>query len=272
MAKKNNGKYDSGVNIMGSVPNYNAMLDYISDTYGNTKGSTGAFEFRTEKSLQRFISAIESCILKFRNDTHKMMFFDAIADNTFSAQERLVILFWQLTYSNLLFSRITAEVFMKAVYSGRVTIMAEEITSFLRFIKETEEGELNWSDDTIKISGKTYKVTAISSDAFKGNKKLKKITLGKNVSQIPAKAFYKQRKLKTLTILSTKINKIGSSAFAGCDKLTTFTLKSKKLSKKSVKNSLKGSKLKSIKTTSSLKKKYKKLFTKKNAGRKVKIK
>ena len=126
--------------------------------------------------------------------------------------------------------------------------------------------------DTIKISGKTYKVTAISSDAFKGNKKLKKITLGKNVSQIPAKAFYKQKKLKTLTILSTKINKIGSSAFAGCDKLTTFTLKSKKLSKKSVKNSLKGSKLKSIKTTSSLKKKYKKLFTKKNAGRKVKIK
>ena len=44
MAKKNNGKYDSGVNIMGSVPNYNVMLDYISDTYGNTEGSTGAFE------------------------------------------------------------------------------------------------------------------------------------------------------------------------------------------------------------------------------------
>ncbi len=67
MAKKNNGKYDSGVNIMGSVPNYNVMLDYISDTYGITSGCTGAFEFRTEKSLQRFVSAIESCILKFKN-------------------------------------------------------------------------------------------------------------------------------------------------------------------------------------------------------------
>ena len=156
MAKKNNGKYDSGVNIMGSVPNYNVMLDYISDTYGNTEGSTGAFEFRTEKSLQRFVSAIESCILKFRNDTHKKLFFDAIADKTFSVQERLVILFWQLTYSNLLFSRITSEVFMKAVYSGRVTIMAEEITNFLRFIKETESGELDWSEDTIKISGSKY--------------------------------------------------------------------------------------------------------------------
>ena len=157
MAKKNsNSKYDSGVNIMGSVPNYNVMLDYISDTYGITEGSTGAFEFRTEKSLRRFISAIESCILKFKNETHKSMFFDALANKDFSTQERLVVLFWQLTYSNRLFSRITAEVFMKAVYSGRITITAEEVTSFLRYIKETEKGELDWSEDTIKISGSKY--------------------------------------------------------------------------------------------------------------------
>ena len=154
--KKNNCKYDSGVNIVGSVPNYNVMLDYISDTYGNTEDSTGTFEFRTEKSLQRFVSAIESCILKFKNDAHKKMFFDALADKTFSVQERLVVLFWQLTYSNLLFSRISAEVFMKAVYSGRVTIMAEEITNFLRYLKETEDGEIDWSEDTIKISGSKY--------------------------------------------------------------------------------------------------------------------
>ena len=157
MAKKNsNSKYDSGVNIMGSVPDYNVMLDYISDTYGMTEGSTGAFEFRTEKSLRRFIAAIESCILKFNNETHKSMFFDALANKDFSIQERLVILFWQLTYSNRLFSRITAEVFMKAVYSGRITITAEEVTSFLRYIKETEKGELDWSEDTIKISGSKY--------------------------------------------------------------------------------------------------------------------
>ena len=149
-------KYDSGVNIMGSVPNYNVMLDYISDTYGITEGSTGAFEFRTEKSLRRFIAAIESCILKFNNETHKSMFFDALANKDFSTQERLVVLFWQLTYSNRLFSRITAEVFMKAVYSGRITITAEEVTSFLRYIKETEKGELDWSEDTIKISGSKY--------------------------------------------------------------------------------------------------------------------
>lgn len=69
--KKNNSKYDSGANIMGSVPNYNVMIDYISDKHGITEGSTGAFEFRTEKSLKRFVSAIEFCILKFKNDTQE---------------------------------------------------------------------------------------------------------------------------------------------------------------------------------------------------------
>ena len=149
-------KYDSGVNIMGSIPDYNVMLDYISDTYGVTNGSTGAFEFRSEKSFKRFVAAIESCILRFENDEHKKMFFEAIGNKKFSIQERLIVLFWQLTYSNKLFSRISAEVFMKAVYSGRVTILAEEITSFLRHIKETEPGELQWSEDTLKISGSKY--------------------------------------------------------------------------------------------------------------------
>lgn len=126
--------------------------------------------------------------------------------------------------------------------------------------------------NTIKISGKTYKVTTIASAAFKGNKKLKKITIGKNVKSIGAKAFYGDKKLASLKINSKVLNKIGGYAFSGCKKLKTFTLKSKKLKKKSVKKSLKGSSIKSIKTTSSLRKKYKKYFTKKNAGKSVTIK
>ena len=156
MVKKKDCIYDSGVNIMGSIPDYNVMLDYISDTYGDTEGSSGAFEFRSEKSFKRFVSAIEACVLKFENDSHRKMFFEAIANKDFSTQERLLVLFWQLTYANKLFCRITSEVFMKAVYSGRVTIQAEEITSFLRYVKESEPGELQWSEGTLKISGSKY--------------------------------------------------------------------------------------------------------------------
>lgn len=149
-------KYDSGVNILGSIPDYNVMLDYVSDTYGVTDGSAGAFQFRTEKSLKRFIAAVEACILKFRNDYHREMFLEAIADKDFPISERLIVLFWQLTYSNSLFSLITREVFMKAVYSGRITIMADEVLSFLRYVKETNPDELQWSDDTLKISASKY--------------------------------------------------------------------------------------------------------------------
>jgi len=154
--KRKEVKYDSGVNILGSVPDYSKMLDFISDTYGLTHESTGTFEFRTEKSVQRFIGAIEACILLFKSDSHKQMFFAALADKEFSDKERLMILFWQLTYSNQLFNRITKEVFMKAVYAGRITITAEEILGFLRYIKEQEPGELQWSEDTLKISASKY--------------------------------------------------------------------------------------------------------------------
>ena len=78
--KRKEVKYDSGVNILGSVPDYSKMLDFISDTYGLTHESTGTFEFRTEKSVQRFIGAIEACILLFKSDSHKQMFFAALAD------------------------------------------------------------------------------------------------------------------------------------------------------------------------------------------------
>ena len=167
----NSTKYDSGVNIMGSIPDYNVMLEYISDTYGVTHGSTGTFELRTEKSFKRFVAAIESCILRFENEEHKQFFFEAIGKKDFSIQERHIVLFWQLTYSNKLFSRISAEVFMKAVYSGRVTILAEEITSFLRHVKETEPGELQWSEGTLKISGSKYLTILKKLGLADGNQK-----------------------------------------------------------------------------------------------------
>lgn len=155
MATKSN-LYDSGVNIMGSIPDYNVMLDYISDTYGMTHESAGAFVFRTEKSLRRFIAAIESCILRFQSEAHRIVFLEALANPEYTIAERLMILFWQLTYSNKLFALITSEVFMKAVYSGRVTIAADEILAFLRHVKETNPTELQWSEDTLKISASKY--------------------------------------------------------------------------------------------------------------------
>ena len=49
--------------------------------------------------------------------------------------------------------------------------------------------------DTVKVNGITCKVTAISANAFKNNKSLKSVTIGRNVTVIGTNAFYGCRNL-----------------------------------------------------------------------------
>ena len=69
--------------------------------------------------------------------------------------------------------------------------------------------------DTVKYQGKVFKVTGIGKNVFKGNKKLKKVIIGKNVKTIEANAFAGCSKLKTITFKGTAVKKIGSKAFKG---------------------------------------------------------
>ena len=74
--------------------------------------------------------------------------------------------------------------------------------------------------DSVSVAGKKYKVAEIAGKAFQGNKKIKKLTLGKNVKKIGDKAFYKCKNLKTITIKSSKLTKknIGKNALKGTNK------------------------------------------------------
>jgi|GEM_PF-1871896 len=110
------------------------------------------------------------------------------------------------------------------------------------------------SDDVI-LDGVTYKVTSVDENAFSGCAATK-VILGKNIDTLSAKAFNKS-------------------------KISTVVVKTKKLTKKSVKNAFKGSKAKTItvkvdvgskKLNKKYAKLYKKFFTKKNVGKKVKVK
>ena len=104
---------------------------------------------------------------------------------------------------------------------------------------------------TVQIGGKVYKITAIENNVFKNNKKLKKVTIGKNVTTIGTNAFYGCSKLKKVTIgknvksignkafykctklskiiIPSKVTKIGKQAFSGCKTLKSITIKTTKL-------------------------------------------
>lgn len=76
---------------------------------------------------------------------------------------------------------------------------------------------------TVKISGVTYKVTSISANAFKGMKKLQKVTVGGNVEKIGNKVFAGCQKLNSIIIISKKLSAktVSSKAFAGTKKKIT---------------------------------------------------
>lgn len=149
---------------------------------------------------------------------------------------------------------------------------------------------------TITMDGLTFKVTSIGAKAFKGYKKLTKVTIGNNVKNIGKEAFSGCKKLKTVKLgsnvttlgdkafyncvkitsitIPSKVSKIGKSTFEKCKKLNTVTIKSKKLAAKKV-----GAKaFKGIKSTATVKvpkkkyKTYKSMLQKKGVSKKARFK
>ena len=60
--------------------------------------------------------------------------------------------------------------------------------------------------DTVKIGGKTFKVTAIGDNAFKGYKKLKTITIeSKNIKSVGQAAVKNIHKKATITVPKNKV-------------------------------------------------------------------
>lgn len=81
---------------------------------------------------------------------------------------------------------------------------------------------------SIKYGGRVYKVTAVGSKAFSKKKKLKSVTIGKNVKTIAAKAFYKCSSVKTVNIKAVALKKVGKKAFSGINSRAVFKISKKK--------------------------------------------
>ena len=110
--------------------------------------------------------------------------------------------------------------------------------------------------DTVKVNGINCKVTAISANAFKNNKSLKSVTIGRNVTVIGTNAFYGCGKLSKVSggngivkidhrafancsslskiTISGSVRSIGKQAFCNCKKLRSITIKTSTLSGETV--------------------------------------
>lgn len=71
-------------------------------------------------------------------------------------------------------------------------------------------------------------LVTIGDSAFEGDRSIAAITIPKNVRTIGKKVFYKCKKLKTVTLKTTKLKKVGASAFKKAKKGMLFKLPKKK--------------------------------------------
>lgn len=90
---------------------------------------------------------------------------------------------------------------------------------------------------TVKLGGKTFKVTSIAKKALYNKTKVKSVTIGENVKTIGASAFQKCKKLSTITVKTTKLKSVGKNAFKGIKANAKIKVPSKKL--KHIRRSLK---------------------------------
>lgn len=137
----------------------------------------------------------------------------------------------------------------KAIY--KISVVGKEV-AYVKPMKKTYSKVK--IPNTIKYGGVTYRVTSIANNAFKNNKKLKSVTIPKNVAKIGSKAFYGCKKLTKLTIKTSK--------------LTTKTVGKKAFTKMGSSNYKKVK----VKVPKKKLKAYKKLLQKRGLSKKAKVK
>ncbi|WP_408070676.1 leucine-rich repeat protein [Butyrivibrio sp. JL13D10] len=78
--------------------------------------------------------------------------------------------------------------------------------------------------ETVTIGNTTYEVTSIAKNAFKGNKKIKKVTIGKNIETIGSGAFSNCPNLKSVDMSKCRVNTLSKNLFKGSKKLSKLSI------------------------------------------------
>ena len=114
----------------------------------------------------------------------------------------------------------------------------------VRFSKANPKAKTVTIPNTIKVNGISYKVAEVGVNAFKNNKKVKKVTIGANVVKIANKAFNKCPSLRNVIIKTTLLTKKTASKKCFSKVHKKMVIKVPKKVKKSYAKIFKGFKVK----------------------------
>lgn len=155
-----------------------------------------------------------------------------------------------------------------------VSVGAEKKTGTVKVEKVSANSKLKkiTIPNTVSKDGCTFKVEKITKNAFRNNKKVTKVKLGKNVKVIEDGAFSGCKKLNSV-VTGASLSKIGKNVFANDKSLKTIDLRNSKKLKSVGSGTFKGiSKKAIIKVPKGKIKAYKKLLKKGSLAKSVKLK
>ena len=110
----------------------------------------------------------------------------------------------------------------KATY----TITSSEGKKTVEYVASNNSGDTVTIPDKVNIKGEVFTLTTVSDDAFKNNKTVKTVNIGKNVTVIGKDAFKNCTSLQVVKG-GAKLTKIGKNAFYGCIRLQKVTFGTK---------------------------------------------
>ena len=153
---------------------HEALRSYLNDEqdFKERMVEKNEFSIRTEGTRGRFYRGIKSSILTFKNEDHKSLyhsFFNQLDDNL----SYNFLIFWLLSQNNLLFQKLSREVYLKFYFNGKVSITGNDVYAYLQHLQETDKvfSELNWATQNTKTLASKYLTILRKLDLVEGRQK-----------------------------------------------------------------------------------------------------
>ena len=170
-------KINSDINIIGSIPDYHLIYMALpllltnQVELENILVTNNEFDFRTEKSRKRFLSALNSAFISKNKKINELASY-LIAYLKNDETSKALILFWLFSINNKLFYDLNKDVFLKYYYQGRTELPKETIIAYIKdLISKNAELKGKWSEVTIDTIASKYLTILKKLHLLEGNQK-----------------------------------------------------------------------------------------------------
>ena len=174
--------YNTDINIIGSIPDYHLIYKALPLLLNDPKElenilvTNNEFDFRTEKSRKRFLSALNSAFVS-KNKTTDELASDLMLHFKNDENAQAVLLFWLFNMNNKLFFELNRDLFLKYYFQGRAELPKEAVIAYIKdLISRVDDLKGKWSEITIDTIASKYLTILKKLKLLEGNQK-KKFTL-----------------------------------------------------------------------------------------------